>query len=171
MADQMFFEDGSFRWPATTRQFHRVPDDLRRYYRYDTKRQCHVLLKHVEEMFGPLRAQSEELETSIAEVPAKRARDMAALDRATIADALHSGLTARGVSSALARGAAAILRDSYALSVQKSGDERHVVAETAYGVFPVDALVEQFLSSEDGQPFAGKPVNPEPGYFASKLVH
>jgi hypothetical protein len=50
--------------------------------------------------------------------------------------------------------------------VLESGSERYVVAKTEYGTF---ALVAQFLSSDEGEPFVRKSAKAEARFFAAQL--
>lgn len=163
------FSNGFFLFPPEVSDISRVPEESRADYIYDRKRRRYRLKPELDQLLGPLRRELEELEAASAAQHAGLERRLAAVTAATIADGVQAALVAAGVPKALVRGAAAILQETHDLTLKEAGDAQFVTAQTRYGEFGVDALVAQFLDSDDGEGYRGKPKQQPPGYFGEML--
>ncbi|MGX8011669.1 hypothetical protein ACVDG8_023190 [Mesorhizobium sp. ORM8.1] len=83
---------------------------------------------------------------------------------------LQSALTKAGVKDGLLEGAMALLKKQNAFEAEKSDDGRYaVLARTKFGLAEVDAVVQQFVESDEGAVYRGKRAAPPSGSAFSQL--
>lgn len=171
--DIKFFEDGTFAYPQHLSQtdYDRAPEDARSYYIWSKNKSRFRLRDDIWALFQPLHDEIDSLTEAKDAVLASHAKTKQALDDVAISDAITNALKAAGVKDGYLKGVMLLVRDAYAFSVDTVGGASHVVAETPYGVHSVDALVEQFLQSQDGQAYLGKEGlhSQVPSHFAAML--
>jgi len=167
------FPDGTFAYPQylTQTEYDQAPKGARQHYLYGKRSGKFRLKDHVWSEFEPLVKEIEELKAAKAELETKHATNRDALTAAAIDDAITASLKAAGVKAAFLRAVALLVRDAHPFTVDTTGGEETVVADTPYGVQTASALVEQFLQSEDGQAYLGKEglSAQVPSHFAAQL--
>lgn len=114
-----------------------------------------------------LTAQVEKLKV---EGPAKLAAVKQQMRDNAVDETLRLSLATAGAKDALADGAMAILKKRNQFEAEKSDDGTYaVLARTPLGLAQVDVVVQEFIQSDEGAAYRGKPAAPTAGGHFSQL--
>ncbi|WP_147377606.1 hypothetical protein [Mesorhizobium waimense] len=176
----LFHEDGSFAAPRTVKRIESVPESNRDWYLPEAGKTDgrHILNHQIwKEVREPYEREVERLEKAMADLKAKHETDVErerqARKREKIDSALHSTCKDAGIPDGLMEGAIALLSEEATFEVDESYEfGGGVVVATRNGTrSTVEALVENFLDSDEGAAFRGKRrAAPSDNYFSSMIA-
>ncbi|WP_192259328.1 hypothetical protein [Mesorhizobium caraganae] len=162
-------ENGTFTCPPVVESLDDMPQDFRGAYAVDPDRPDQFLLTAEGH---ELRALYEELASLTAETKSLEARDAKLTkNKRTLEATLLAAIASAGVKPAFQEGVSDILQRRHKFTVQPSDDGSGpiVMAETAYGAFPVETIVSSFLGSDDGLPYRQKKSGATAGMFTQMI--
>ncbi|TWI33041.1 THO complex subunit 7 family protein [Mesorhizobium tianshanense] len=175
----LFLEDGSFAAPRTVRNIEDVPETHRDWYLPEAGKEDgryilnHEIWKKVRE---PYEREVERIEKAMADLKAKHETDLErekqVRKREKIDATLRSTCEDAGIPAGLIEGVIALLSEESTFEVDDSYEFGGVVIANSNGTLnSVEALVENFLDSDEGAAFRGKRrAAPSDGYFASLIA-
>lgn len=162
-------ENGTFTCPPVVDSLEDVPKDFRGAYEADPDQ---PELFRLTEEGHELRALYEEMASLDAELKTLKARDdKITKAKRTVEASLISAIASAGVKPAFQEGVSDILQKRHKFTVQPSDDGSGpvVMAESAYGAFPVETIVTSFLESDDGVGYRQKKSGATPGMFTTMI--
>ncbi|MHC2797419.1 hypothetical protein ACVINZ_006431 [Mesorhizobium jarvisii] len=125
---------------------------------------------YVATALGELADLNAQMEKIQVEGPAKVAAAKQQSRDDAVALTLQSSLVKAGVKADLLEGALALLKKKNGFEVEASDDGGYaVVARTRLGLATVESVVQQFVDSDEGAVYRGKPTAPSAGSHFSQL--
>lgn len=174
MADNALFnEDGMFLAPSPLPDLRGVPADNQAMYERSHGR--YVLTDKGRELRDWALGEMARVKSEIQQVTVRGEAALAAERKAThdsaVARSISAALAQKGVKAGLHAGAAALLMASHTFEVEgaDNGDGKVVLARTAFGLFSVETIVDDFLATDEGAAFRGKLAEPKDTYFADLM--
>ncbi|TIL65362.1 hypothetical protein [Mesorhizobium sp.] len=167
--------DLKLRKKITVAELASVPEDYRiAYMEHDGGVDLELSVRsanYVEEALAEIARLNAEIERLQVEGPARIEAERKARRDDAVDLALHSSLNKAGVKSGLKEGAIAVLKKENEFEAEPSDDGEGfvVLARTPFGLYSVDAIVEQMVSGEEGAAWRDRRTAPSPGYFTGLL--
>ena len=173
MAKGRFFDEVGFTAPSVVSDIRELPEAYREMYqasdkipgKYELTEAGRELHQWFLDQVATLRADHS---ASIATSEAELAKLRKASQDDAVAASVARALSASGVKPGLHKAAAKLIGDGATFKVEPGfgGAEKTVLATTRNGfVQTVDDVVAEFLDSDDGAAFRGKPKAPASSYF------
>ncbi|MER9116296.1 hypothetical protein NKH93_06715 [Mesorhizobium sp. M0954] len=173
------YPDGPLRLPRriATDRLEAIPEAYRAAYDYieedDPGRGYELstaiadVIRDGEAELASLKAQFEKLQV---EGPVKLAAVKQQMRDDAINTTVQLSLAKAGAHEGLVEGAMSILKKRNEFEAEKSDEGTYaVLARTSLGLAPVDGVVQQFMQSEEGAAYRGKPARPAAGSHFNRL--